>query len=72
MMYGYCSATIMGGLALCVAITGNAYLMSSRIILQSVANLPLFVILHMFIILMGMCACVCKYACVCDVRRIET
>ena len=66
MMCGYCSAAIMGGFALCVAITGNAYLMSSRIILQSVANLPLFVILHMFIILMGMCACVCKCVmCVC-------
>ena len=62
---GCCSAAVMGGIALCAAITSNAYLMSSRIILQSVANLPLFVILHTFIILMG--GCMCMYVRVFDV-----
>ena len=55
----------MAAFTLCVAIVSNAYLMGPRIILQSVANLPLFVFLHMFIILMGVCVCVCVHVCLC-------
>ena len=71
---GCYSAATMAAFTLCVAIISNAYLMSPRIILQSVANLPLFVFLHMFIILMGVCVSVCiriyVHVCACECRYV--
>ena len=51
------SAAVMAGVTLCVAIAINTYLMGLRIFLQSVANLPLLVFFHFFILLLGVQVC---------------
>lgn len=48
----FCSAVIGAICSMFVAIFANAFLMTPRI-LQSVANIPLFVFLHLFVILVG-------------------
>lgn len=47
-------AAVMAGVTLCVAIAINTYLMGLRIFLQSVANLPLLVFFHFFILLLAL------------------